>query len=524
MKLRYLIYTLLLLLPFVFRDYTPDNELRYISIVDEALENGSVFAFYHHGEAYADKPPLYFWLMMLSRTLFGEHLFWIYGLFCAIPAIGIVVLMNRWIRAEQPYSNVNPAGELLLTTGIFLGATLVMRMDMLMAFFIVLSLYTFYRIYRKKNKPYEKWMLPVSLFLSVFIKGPMGLLIPLVSVLLFITVQKGWKQLPRCFGWKQLVLLLGLCAVWFGGIYIEGGKEYLHNILFRQTVGRGINSFHHQEPFYFYLKTMPYTFAPWTITYLALLWSGFRQNNSVSDMEIYFGSVIVSSLVLLSLISAKLDIYLLPVYPFIVYLSVLQIDKITHWNNWLKGVIILPYIVLALLFPFSWFIFSKLPFPVEASSGIFRMALFVLMLCALLSIYEIYRKAYRKALFCGAIGLLLFLGIGSFGVPPLNPHIGIKEMALASRSLAEENEIERYAYYKFRAGENLHLYLEQTPTRLENIESIDEMAEKTAYLLIVRDRERRRDPNLEQQLSQHLPLGKVSDYEFFMVRKCGESR
>ena len=40
------------------RDFTPANELRYLSIVDEALAEGLVFTFSNQGEPYADKPPL----------------------------------------------------------------------------------------------------------------------------------------------------------------------------------------------------------------------------------------------------------------------------------------------------------------------------------------------------------------------------------------------------------------------------------------------------------------------------------
>ena len=31
----------------IFRDYTPDNELRYLSIANEALSDGHFFAFYN---------------------------------------------------------------------------------------------------------------------------------------------------------------------------------------------------------------------------------------------------------------------------------------------------------------------------------------------------------------------------------------------------------------------------------------------------------------------------------------------
>ena len=64
------IFIVVALLPvLILRDYTPDNELRYLSIVDEAMENGTFFTFYNQGEIYADKPPLYFWLIMLGKYL-----------------------------------------------------------------------------------------------------------------------------------------------------------------------------------------------------------------------------------------------------------------------------------------------------------------------------------------------------------------------------------------------------------------------------------------------------------------------
>lgn len=51
----------------VLRDFTPDNELRYLSIADEALRQHAYFAFTNHGVPYADKPPLYLWIVMLLR-------------------------------------------------------------------------------------------------------------------------------------------------------------------------------------------------------------------------------------------------------------------------------------------------------------------------------------------------------------------------------------------------------------------------------------------------------------------------
>ena len=71
----YIFFLCLSVLPiFIFRDFTPNNELRYVSIVEEALKNGHFITFYNQGAAYADKPPLYFWIIMLGHILFGKNL------------------------------------------------------------------------------------------------------------------------------------------------------------------------------------------------------------------------------------------------------------------------------------------------------------------------------------------------------------------------------------------------------------------------------------------------------------------
>ena len=72
--LRYALYIVAFLPIFSFRDFTPDNELRYLSIADEALQNGSFITFFNHGLIYADKPPLYLWIVMLGKSIFGLSL------------------------------------------------------------------------------------------------------------------------------------------------------------------------------------------------------------------------------------------------------------------------------------------------------------------------------------------------------------------------------------------------------------------------------------------------------------------
>ena len=95
---RVYLYTFLAMLPILLlRDYTPANELRYLSIADEALRNGTFLTFYNHGQIYADKPPLYFWIIMLGKWIFGAHHMWFLSLFSLLPAFIICRTIDRWI-------------------------------------------------------------------------------------------------------------------------------------------------------------------------------------------------------------------------------------------------------------------------------------------------------------------------------------------------------------------------------------------------------------------------------------------
>ena len=192
-KYIYLIWFIALLPIMILRDFTPNYELRYLSIVDEAISNGNIFTFTNQGEIYADKPPLHFWLMMIGKLLLGEHRMWYYSLLSFIPSLIIVRTMINWVRSD--YSINEPSAILMLITSIlFSGVTLVVRMDMLMNMFIILSLHTFYRMYQKKGSKGDEWLFPVYLFLALFSKGPLGLLIPLISTSIFSLYNKRMNE------------------------------------------------------------------------------------------------------------------------------------------------------------------------------------------------------------------------------------------------------------------------------------------------------------------------------------------
>lgn len=514
MRLRYLLFLILLLPAYYFRDYTPNNELRYVSIVDEALKNHTYFTFYTHGELYADKPPLYFWLMMLLRKITGDYYLAWMGLLSLLPMLGVMGVMNRWMRFEEIPHKVGRLGDMLLvSTGIFLGGALVLRMDMLMTYFIVLSLYIFYRIYQKRNKPWEWVLLPLYLFLALFTKGPMGVLIPLVSIVSFLILKKDLSAYSRCFGWRSLGVFFILCASWFTLVYVEGGKEYLYDITVRQTLGRGINAFDHKEAFYFYFQRIGITFAPWVLLYLVAAYYAFKQKLVKSDLQLFFVCIVVSSFIMLSLISAKLDIYLLPIYPFVSFLTALWLAKMKSTIA-LKVAVALPATLFILLLPALYFTPKLIPFPYERLYFVY-MAGVCLAAGGALAWSYLYQNNLRSAIISIASGILGMVFVVSFAIPQFNSYIGFEDLANKGQVLAQENQTNRYACYKVRSGQNMDIYIHTPIKQIQSVDELELLSEGPLTILFIDNYYVEREPQLAKFLQdyQKNPVGLYSIYK-----------
>lgn len=115
----------LLLIAFIpllyFRDFTPNNELKYLSIADEAIQNKTFLTFYNHEQIYADKPPLYFWIIMAGKSLLGFHSMLFISLFSLLPALLILYILNRWLSPYTDKKNLQTCNLMLITSGLFMG-------------------------------------------------------------------------------------------------------------------------------------------------------------------------------------------------------------------------------------------------------------------------------------------------------------------------------------------------------------------------------------------------------------------
>lgn len=326
------LYLLLLLPVLIFRPLTPTNELKYLAIADEALRDGHLWCMYLDGAVYADKPPLYLWIVMGCRQLLGCHCASLLELFSLLPALGILLIFGRWCSRYGSLSGrwIPRAEWLMLATAWFLGSALVVRMDMLMALFITLAFYTFWKNSSGDGRPTDRWLFGLWVFLAIFTKGPVGFLMPFVCLLVYAACTRGWRDFGRVWGWRTwLILALG-CGLWWFCAWREGGAAYLQELLGHQTFGRAVNAFHHKEPFYYYLYTILYAAAPAVFFSLRVILRTLfnRQRRAAIDpLPRFFLIVFAAFFVMMSAFSSKLQVYLLPGFGFLNYAAMMLLES-----------------------------------------------------------------------------------------------------------------------------------------------------------------------------------------------------
>ncbi len=484
----------------ILRDPSPSNELRYLSIVEEALEGRHFFCFYNQGIPYTDKPPLFFWLLMFFRLFCGTTCMWLPVLFTAlIPSFVTVAVMDKWLR--MAHRDVTPlmricCAALLLAGMLFAVQTFFLRMDVLMTMFIMLALFTFWKMYTGGEMPdhvghddkcghdskTDRWLLPLYIFLALFTKGPVGFFAPVVVIIVFLALEKQLRRLPEFLGWRQWLVMLLLFGGWILGAWLEGGGEYIRSLLFHQTLDRAVNAFTHKQPFWWYIPTLLYAVLPYTllmitaVVYLYLQqWKKHRANLPESTGSDTLNKLLLTSIavvfIMLSAFSGKLAIYLTPVLPLMAYLvPAFSTATAGRREGLKKAALMIPSVIIALAGLALWTVyllkgvepFSKIAFALAINTPYIFSTTILATAAVLLSGFTAAgivtaRGGWQK----GAIAMAaaLYLAIFAFGctVNHVNEWLGYR--SVAEEALRQSSGTDTYNTLFVSRPENMDIYL-----------------------------------------------------------------
>jgi 4-amino-4-deoxy-L-arabinose transferase-like glycosyltransferase len=309
--------TLIFLFNLGGRDLWEPDETRYAVIAREMKDTGNWILLHLNREIYAEKPPLFFWMVHLSTFLLGENSELTNRLPSALA--GLITLLVTFLFGEKLFNARVGflSASVLATCFLFPQLSRWMMLDSLMTLFFLLSLYYFY-LGVEKEEGRQKYYLLAGLFigLGVLTKGPLAYLsLPIFFIFTFF--QKKLKRFwHRDLLWGLLLSVI-IALLWWIPACAIGGKDYIHWLLFKQAVGtymEGGKHFH-PEPFYFYFIRFPIEFFPWIVFLPTAFIFGLRRE-FVKRKEFLFLSLWFFFIFLFFTLSiGKKDNYLFPLYP-----------------------------------------------------------------------------------------------------------------------------------------------------------------------------------------------------------------
>jgi 4-amino-4-deoxy-L-arabinose transferase-like glycosyltransferase len=305
------------------RDPWPADEPRFALIVRDMVATGDWLLPRVGGDVYADKPPLFFWIMGLCFTAIGSLriAFLVPSLLSGLACLLLIYDLGR--RLWNRETGLAAALALLLTVQ-FVWQVRQAQIDATLLFWVVLGLYGLAR--HLLVGPSWGWYAVgwAAAGFGVITKG-VGFL-PLLIFIPFV-LMRAPRWSPRMQGSSVALWFIGpvafLLAVstWLVPMLLAANADptiaaYRDEILFHQTVGRYTDAWHHREPFwYFILQVIPGLWLPLTLL-LPWLVPQWRKAWQAGDLRI--GLLTSWSLLVLlffSLSSGKRGVYILPALP-----------------------------------------------------------------------------------------------------------------------------------------------------------------------------------------------------------------
>lgn len=255
------------------------SEGLYAGIAGEMGRRREFFDLTYNDTPYFNKPPLFFWLLNLSTSIWGDN-----EIALRVPgslaAVGTIVLTYvLGVRLVSPTAGFW-AALVVATSHVFLWYGRRVLFDSTLTFLVTLALFAWIQVQLLGRS--SRWYLLafVSMALGSMLKEMHGFFLPLLVMALYAAIQRDTRMLKDGYFWAGLALAVAMMA----GYAQMLGPGYQHHFKLGSAIqsvwntgwGRSSGAATDGHPLYWYLGMMWADFFPWCAVLpsaLLLLWA-----------------------------------------------------------------------------------------------------------------------------------------------------------------------------------------------------------------------------------------------------------
>lgn len=300
-----------------FHLFEPD-EGRYAEIPREMLVRGEWIIPYLQSEPYLDKPPLLYWCVMISYRVFGVH-DWAARLIPALAVHGCILLTYFFGRRMLGEHSAFWAALGLSIAPGFVGMGRLLFLDGLLAFWIVLALFSGFEARRSGQLRWTWWLLcALATALGVLTKGPVAIVLLVPPLLIHQWLILGRLNL-RIREWLLFaVVIFTFVTPWYAAMCWRV-PEFFRYFFWEHHVVRFLTPFDHERPIWFYLPIVAGGLLPISIVAGPFLYFLLSNTETVAQRRPpELGFMLLAGgwcVFFFSLSGCKLPTYVLPAFP-----------------------------------------------------------------------------------------------------------------------------------------------------------------------------------------------------------------
>ena len=418
---------------------TVPDEVFYAQTAKEMLQQHSWMVPYLFGQPNFEKPIFIYWLLKAGFIIFGINSFsarFFPALFGIIGVVGVYLLGKIGFKDN---SKAFISAIALMTCGIYIGLARTVFTDMVFTVFILLSLLSFYWGYSfEKRKAPGIFLFFVFAAFATLTKGPLGLFISFLSILLFLFIKKDIKFIfNRYIFWGLLVF--GLISVpWYILMFKIYGNTFLHEFFYNDHYRRVIQAEHSgNDTWYFYPLSMLTCIFPWSIFLIfSLFFLPAHLKTKNNSFYAFLACLISVVFVVFQSAHSKLISYIFPLFPALALLSgdfisdaLARQDKnrLIYWALSISLLMVL-LVPAALIVVSVWF--KHYLDPDILSQTKINLFIFVFLAFGSILLFLLLKKRLLKSVYC----LGLFIPIIIYLIPFV--HVGIEPYLSPKESCA----------------------------------------------------------------------------------------
>ena len=264
---------------------TDRDEGRNAEAGREMLETGDWISPTFNYQPRYQKPVLVYWLMSASYKLFGVSEF-AARFPSALFGLGLVLMLYLFLaRLRDPITALLAALMLALNLQMIALNRMALT-DSVLIFFTTLSLFAFWLGFQTtRERRRWLWISYLAMGLATLAKGPVGFLVPLITIALYLSLTKQWGRFRQDGKPLAGIALCTLIALpWYAMMWRLHGSDYTAAAQ-ANTVGRFLKPMEgHSFGFLFYVPVLLLGFFPWS-GWLLFAWSDAYKNWRVARRE-----------------------------------------------------------------------------------------------------------------------------------------------------------------------------------------------------------------------------------------------